>query len=53
MEVAETCLLGLVGFSGTIFGLEIEPTASLAGMSLTKLSMPGNNLIIPGQGEFG
>jgi hypothetical protein len=26
---------------------------SLAGMSLTKLSLAGNNLIIPGQGEFG
>jgi hypothetical protein len=24
-----------------------------AGMSLTKLSLAGNNLIIPGQGEFG
>jgi hypothetical protein len=24
-----------------------------AGMSLTKLSMAGNNLIIPGQREFG
>ncbi len=27
--------------------------SSLAGMSLTKLSMAGNNLIIPGQGVFG
>ncbi len=26
---------------------------SPAGMSLTKLSLAGNNLIIPGQGEFG
>jgi hypothetical protein len=26
---------------------------SPAGMSLTKLSMAGNNLIIPAQGEFG
>jgi hypothetical protein len=26
---------------------------SLAGMSLTKLSLAGTNLIIPGQGEFG
>ncbi len=26
---------------------------SLAGISLTKLSLPENNLIIPGQGEFG
>jgi hypothetical protein len=26
---------------------------SLAGMSLAKLSLAGNNLIIPGQGEFG
>ncbi len=26
---------------------------SSAGMSLTKLSLAGNNLIIPGQGEFG
>jgi hypothetical protein len=26
---------------------------SPAGMSLIKLSMAGNNLIIPGQGEFG
>jgi hypothetical protein len=26
---------------------------SLAGMSLTKLSLAGKNLIIPGQGEFG
>jgi hypothetical protein len=24
-----------------------------AGMSLTKLSLAGNNLITPGQGEFG
>jgi hypothetical protein len=24
-----------------------------AGMSLTKLSLAGNNLIIPGEGEFG
>ncbi len=27
--------------------------ASPAGMSLTKLSLAGNNLNIPGQGEFG
>jgi hypothetical protein len=26
---------------------------SPAGMSLTKLSLPGNNLKFPGQGEFG
>ncbi len=26
---------------------------SPAGMSLTKLSLAGNNPIIPGQGEFG
>jgi hypothetical protein len=26
---------------------------SLAGMSLTKLFLAGNNLIIPGQGKFG
>jgi hypothetical protein len=26
---------------------------SPAGMSLTKLFLAGNNLIIPGQGEFG
>jgi hypothetical protein len=26
---------------------------SPAGMSLTKLSLAGNNLIIPGQAEFG
>ncbi len=26
---------------------------SPAGMSLTELSLAGNNLIIPGQGEFG
>jgi hypothetical protein len=26
---------------------------SPAGMSLTKLSLAGNNLILPGQGEFG
>jgi hypothetical protein len=26
---------------------------SLAGMSLAELSLAGNNLIIPGQGEFG
>ncbi len=25
----------------------------IAGMSLTKLAMAGNNLTIPGQGEFG
>jgi hypothetical protein len=32
-------------------GLAIFPTP--AGMSLTKLSLDGNNLIIPAQGEFG
>jgi hypothetical protein len=26
---------------------------SQAGVSLTKLSLAGNNLIVPGQGEFG
>jgi hypothetical protein len=32
-------------------GLSIFP--SPGGMSLTKLSLAGKNLIIPGQGEFG
>jgi hypothetical protein len=32
-------------------GLTVFP--SPAGMSLTKLSLAGNILIIPGQGEFG
>jgi len=32
-------------------GYQLFP--SPAGMSLTKLSLDGNNLRIPGQGEFG
>ncbi len=31
----------------------LEIFLSPAGMSLTKLSLAGNNLINPGQGEFG
>jgi hypothetical protein len=36
-----------------IFSLLKGPLFYTAGMSLTKLSLAGNNLIIPGQGEFG
>jgi hypothetical protein len=35
------------------FKESFEVFPSPAGMSLTKLFLAGNNLIIPGQGEFG
>ncbi len=42
---------------GYIFKLHCKKLLAIfpspAGMSLTKLSLAGNNLIIPGQGEFG
>ncbi len=41
--------MGTVGY--TVKKVSIFPFP--AGMSLTKLSLDGNNLIIPGQGEFG
>ncbi len=40
-------------FKGPALKKKIIFFPSPAGMSLTELSLAGNNLIIPGQGEFG
>jgi hypothetical protein len=46
-------LLKMRPFDTTHCKKRFESFLSPAGMSLTKLSLTGNNLIIPGQGEFG
>jgi hypothetical protein len=60
------CLIPILGYKSALIrplGLSLiqpytgkkrfEIFLSPAGMSLTKLSLAGNNLIIPAQGEFG
>jgi hypothetical protein len=42
-----------VGLGGYTLEKRLLFSPSPAGMSLTKLSLAGNNLIIPGQIEFG
>ncbi len=46
--------MGMKGEKGVKSGYTVKIVffPSPAGMSLTKLSLAGNNLIIPGQGEF-